>query len=98
MPIRRDPDAVAEARARHPATGWRPDRERVARWLAGRLASDGGPFPAVGARLVAARARTGLTRERFAAVAGISPGELDRCEAGAVAPADLPGELRRLAG
>lgn len=98
MTVPQPAEVVAAAKARHPASGWHPDRDRVLAWAVARLASRGRPWPAVGARVLAARARSGLDREGFARAAGVTPEELDRVETGAVPPSALPPGVRQLAG
>lgn len=72
------------ARTRHPTSRRRPDLARMTARLVARLASEGHPWPDFAAAVIAERGRSGLDRQAFAGLLGVSEETLAGVEEGAL--------------
>jgi ribosome-binding protein aMBF1 (putative translation factor) len=84
------------ARRRHPSTRTPVRSPLVAERMAGVLANTGARWPEVAAAVLADRGVLGVSPEEYARALGVDPDVLEKAEAGALAPAELPGALLRV--
>lgn len=88
-------DRVA-ARGRHPSARSPVPLPLLAERVAADLAAVGAPWPEVAAAVLADRGATGRSPAQYAASLGVDEVTLERAEAGALAPTELPGPLLRV--
>jgi DNA-binding transcriptional regulator YiaG len=88
--------ALEAARRRHPSVRTPVPASAVAARLAEHVARSGARWPEVAAAVLADRGTTGLDPSAYAESLGVSCTALERAEAGALGPDELPAPLLRV--